>query len=309
MTSPHPSSPPPGATGPGDEEHGRTQGEEGTSAPAERTHAASCILWKLYLSHTLSTWNARTFEFGAVLFLAAIFPGTLFYASCYALFRSLAAFVLASQVGAVVDTRERLWVVRQSIVWQRCAVACSCLVLLVLLDLTEQRLATVLCFAVCTLLACMEKLAFVGNTVAVERDWLVVVADSLELPREDLNSAMRRIDLICKLMAPTCISLVDGYSTRAAVWVVFGQNASSVVFVSDVHAHPWANGRLMVKGILRDCSSIQSGTRARARQDRQAGVGALAHGARRVRNVADASAISAADIPLRYRERVERLCI
>jgi iron-regulated transporter 1 len=68
--------------------------------------------------------------------------------------------------------------------------------------------------------------------VAVERDWAVVVAESLQMPREELNSVMRRIDLICKLVAPLCISLVDGYSTEVAVWVVFGQNAASIGFVS-----------------------------------------------------------------------------
>lgn len=60
--------------------------------PAERQQAQNksprALLYRLYISHTLSTWNARTFEFGAVIFLAAIFPGTLFFASCYALFRS-----------------------------------------------------------------------------------------------------------------------------------------------------------------------------------------------------------------------------
>ncbi|KAF2246749.1 hypothetical protein BU26DRAFT_521181 [Trematosphaeria pertusa] len=188
------------------------------------------ILWRLYLSHTLSTWNARTFEFGAVIFLAAIFPGTLFYASCYALFRSAAAALLSSWIGGVVDRKERLYVVRMSIVYQRYAVAASCLVLLVLLRGPESVLVTIGWFIICVLLACIEKLAFVGNTVAVERDWVIVVSDSLGLPREELNSTMRRIDLVCKLVAPLCISLVDGYSTRAALWVVFGQNALSVIF-------------------------------------------------------------------------------
>lgn len=213
------------------------------------------ILWRLYLSHTLSTWNARTFEFGAVIFLAAIFPGTLFYASCYALFRSAAAALLSSWIGGVVDRKERLYVVRMSIVYQRYAVAASCLVLLVLLRGPESVLVTIGWFIICVLLACIEKLAFVGNTVAVERDWVIVVSDSLGLPREELNSTMRRIDLVCKLVAPLCISLVDGYSTRAALWVVFGQNALSVIFVSPLW-RPSENHRLIIPGILRHCPGL-----------------------------------------------------
>ncbi|KAJ4366328.1 hypothetical protein N0V83_007964 [Neocucurbitaria cava] len=84
-------------------------------------------------------------------------------------------------------------------------------------------------FAASVVLACFEKLAFVANTVSVERDWIIVISDSLHVDRQELNSAMRRIDLACKLIAPVGIGLIDGYSTRIAILVVFGQNAISVL--------------------------------------------------------------------------------
>ena len=192
--------------------------------------APRALLYRLYISHTLSTWNARTFEFGAVIFLAAIFPGTLFFASCYALFRSAAAAALGSWIGSLVDSKNRLYVVRQSIVWQRISVALSCLILAMLLAGNPQNgLIVYGLFATIVALAGIEKLAFVANTVAVERDWIIVVSDSLGVERQELNSAMRRIDLICKLIAPLGIGLLDGYSTKIAIWVVFGQNAISVL--------------------------------------------------------------------------------
>ena len=40
---------------------------------------------------------------------------------------------------------------------------------------------------------------------------------------------MRRIDLFCKLLGPVFISLLDGLSTRIAIWTVFGLNAVSVL--------------------------------------------------------------------------------
>jgi len=194
------------------------------------TKSPKALLYRLYVSHTLSTWNARTFEFGAVIFLAAIFPGTLFFASCYALFRSAAAAALGSSIGSFIDSKNRLHVVRQSIVWQRLSVALSCLVLAVLLAGNVQNAFVLYAlFATVTALAGVEKLAFVANTVAVERDWIIVVSDSLGVERQELNSAMRRIDLVCKLVAPLGIGLLDGYSTRLAIWVVFGQNAISVL--------------------------------------------------------------------------------
>ncbi|KAF2794147.1 hypothetical protein K505DRAFT_324959 [Melanomma pulvis-pyrius CBS 109.77] len=202
--------------------------------PIQESHAdipsARSVLWKLYFSHTLSTWNARTFEFGAVIFLATIFPGTLFYTSLYALCRSAAAAILSSWVGGVVDRTHRLTLVRHSIIWARCSVAISCLLLLALLQGGTSVLVTLACFAASIVLACIEKLAFIGNTISVERDWLIVVADSLSLERQDLNSSMRRIDLVCKLIAPLGISLVDAYSTKLAIWVVLCQNLISAMF-------------------------------------------------------------------------------
>jgi iron-regulated transporter 1 len=55
------------------------------------------------------------FEFGAVLFLASIYPGTLLYASIYALIRSLSVILLSSWLGSVVDRSNRLKAIRQSI--------------------------------------------------------------------------------------------------------------------------------------------------------------------------------------------------
>lgn len=55
------------------------------------------------------------FEFGAVLFLASIFPDTLLYASVYALCRSFSVVVLSAWLGEVVDRSDRLWAIQLSI--------------------------------------------------------------------------------------------------------------------------------------------------------------------------------------------------
>ncbi|BCR88752.1 putative iron-regulated transporter [Aspergillus chevalieri] len=197
---------------------------------SESPRSSKRVLVRLYISHFLSTWNSRMFEFGAVLFLASIFKGTLLYASVYALVRSLAAVVCSSWLGSVVDRASRLGAVRQSIVWQRVPVAASCACFVVLLDtVTTPTIVSHGLFVGVALLACVEKLAAMANTVSVERDWAVVISDSLEVSRQDLNAYMRRIDLFCKLLAPVFISLLDGLSTKAAIWTVFGMNAVSVV--------------------------------------------------------------------------------
>jgi iron-regulated transporter 1 len=70
---------------------------------------------RLYVSHFLSTWNSRVFEFGAVLYLASIFPKTLLPLSVYALARGASAIVFSPAVGRYIDTANRLRVVRLSI--------------------------------------------------------------------------------------------------------------------------------------------------------------------------------------------------
>lgn len=70
---------------------------------------------RLYVSHFLSTCNSRVFEFGSVLYLAAIFPGTLLPMSVYAMARGASAILLSSLVGQYIDRGNRLKVVRLSI--------------------------------------------------------------------------------------------------------------------------------------------------------------------------------------------------
>ena len=84
--------------------------DEVESAQVSRTYNR-----QLYVSHFLSTWNVRGFEFGAVLFLATIFPGTLLPMSVYALIRAASAILLSPVVGHCIDSGGRLQVIRASI--------------------------------------------------------------------------------------------------------------------------------------------------------------------------------------------------
>ena len=76
---------------------------------------SSGIKRRLFMSHFLSTWNSRVFEFAAILFIAKIYPGTLLPASVYALVRAGSAVCLASAVGRYIDRTNRLQVARVSI--------------------------------------------------------------------------------------------------------------------------------------------------------------------------------------------------
>lgn len=184
----------------------------------------------LYISHFISTWNSRGFEFGAVLFLATIYPGTLQPLSIYALVRALAAIVLAPAVGKFIDRENRLKVVRLSIVGQRLAVALSCVIFLALLRYRSSmpEPVNIILFASTVALACVEKLSATMNTISVERDWAVVIAGDDDGLLRRINSQMRRIDLFCKLVSPLLIALLDGFSSFIAIVATLAVNGTSV---------------------------------------------------------------------------------
>jgi solute carrier family 40 (iron-regulated transporter), member 1 len=193
------------------------------------SNALSATAGRLYVSHFLSTWNSRVFEFGAVLYLATMFPHTLLPMSVYALCRGMAAVIFAPAVGRYIDTGERLHVVRASIVLQRIAVAVSCAILwLMAVGFADHPPLKATLLGMLSMIACVEKLASMMNLLAVERDWVVVVAGQSEHALRELNSQMRRIDLICKLVGPFIISIIDSYSTRFAIVVNLGMNLFSL---------------------------------------------------------------------------------
>ncbi|ETS74302.1 hypothetical protein PFICI_14168 [Pestalotiopsis fici W106-1] len=213
------------------------QGEHGDDDDDNDEQRLPCRLprsltLRLYTSHFLSTWNSRVFEFGAVLFLANIFPSTLLYMSVYALVRSASAILFAQSIGSWIDRGNRLTVVRVSIIGQRLAVAVSCAVLWLMERKAGSHTYSVMQgqFALVVLLACVEKLCSVMNLVSIERDWVVVMTEGNEVVRQDLNARMRRIDLLCKLLGPLVISSIAAASTIIAIWATLGMNIVSVLF-------------------------------------------------------------------------------
>lgn len=54
-----------------------------------------------------------------------------------------------------------------------------------------------------------------------------------------LNARMRRIDLFCKLAGPLLIALIDGASTKAAIFVALGINVMSLPIEYFAIAQVW----------------------------------------------------------------------
>ena len=90
--------------------------------------------------------------------------------------------------------------------------------------------------------------------MSMERDWVVVASSRAGEPYDltHMNAVMRRIDLICKLIAPILISIIiSATNTRIGVIVVGGMSASSWAVEMLSARHVWKkNPRLQELKIL-----------------------------------------------------------
>ncbi|BGP69235.1 hypothetical protein NBRC10513v2_002578 [Rhodotorula toruloides] len=211
----------------------RTSPDEG----ADTTQAVKVdnrALWSLLAQHLSSSWGARCYEFASYLFLIRLFPNTTLQPSIFGFFTTGAAILFAGSVGHLVDIYPRLRFVRGSIVAQKATVGASYAIFLACflrLEGGRHTSALIGLFVVLTLLSMLLNLATIGISVAVERDWVTVIArgDSNQLTR--LNTFLRRIDLLSKLLAPLFVSLLTtaaSYTFAAAFLLGFA--AGSMVF-------------------------------------------------------------------------------
>ncbi|KAG4432221.1 hypothetical protein IFR05_012302, partial [Cadophora sp. M221] len=204
--------------------------------------------YNLYTSHFLSTWNVRTYEFAAIIFTASAYPDTLIAAAVRGIVRTLASICFSSMVGRWVDQNpNRLQTLLSTISANRFTVISASILWFFIVtpntsspSLTPSNAETTGnpthyllkggVFTLILLFGILEALSASGNMLSMERDWVITAASPAGQAYDltHLNSVMRRIDLICKLIAPILISIiVSATSTRIGVLVVGAMSAAS----------------------------------------------------------------------------------
>lgn len=130
----------------------------------------------------------------------------------------------------MIDKLTRLKAVRISILTQKLSASISYALFLILfwafpnINISDAR-SMWLIFVAITANGCILKLATVGMNVCIERDWVMTIAGSNDRSLLRLNTIMRRIDLLCKLLAPLFVSLLTstiGYPLSAVVLLAIG---------------------------------------------------------------------------------------
>ncbi|KZT57707.1 polyketide synthase [Calocera cornea HHB12733] len=230
------------------EEHTRS-GEASTAggeAPdaGEQESAVPVVSWRSILllsaSHLSSSWSDRTLEFAVPLYLITLFPGTLLPSSLFGFLTTGASILLSNAVGNYVDHAPRLRAVRAFILTQKASNLAAYALLLVLFERLQGQAGRglgsagnagvrALFVGVC-LLGCILRLATVGMNVAIERDWVTTITTGSPASLTRLNAFLRRIDLLCKLLAPLFVSFLTLKSYQLSIMVLMAVSFVTMFF-------------------------------------------------------------------------------
>lgn len=163
----------------------------------------------VYISHFLSAWGDRMWQFGIGLFLVELAPDSLQLVAIYGFASGVATLLLSTALGDWVDKTPRLKAARVSLVAQNiCVALCAVVVFVVYTYLDEIReewadeMLLKLCFGVIILLGIFADLGSVASTIVIERDWVVELCQHDTNLLSTMTSTLRSIDLTTKLVAP-----------------------------------------------------------------------------------------------------------
>lgn len=169
------------------------------------------------ISHGLSAWGDRMWAFAVGIFLMLLTPNDLRLTAIYGLSVSLSVVVFGTLVGDWVDATPRLKATRLTLIIQNVAVvACSGVLLLILATGISKALFPFLEFLL-ILLAIIARLSSLGTTIAIERDWVVVIAKEDEALMAGTNAKLRRIDLTCNILAPVLTGVIIKVSSVVGI--------------------------------------------------------------------------------------------
>lgn len=189
----------------------------------------------IYLNYFLSSWGDRMWHFAVALYLVHLADQSLRLAAIFGFSSAGAVLILGGIIGNWVDNNGRLKVVRISLFLQNMLVALCAVIICLVLFYEDQVVAMwnsgILwaAEAAIVVIAVLAQLASVAYKIAIEKDWIVVVAAKDPSKLANLNATSRSIDLSCKLLAPTATGLImAATSLKFSAMVIAGWNIVSV---------------------------------------------------------------------------------
>ncbi|KAF8041964.1 hypothetical protein BT93_A0534 [Corymbia citriodora subsp. variegata] len=196
-------------------------GSQETVAPPSRL-----LLRYLYIGHFLARWGARMWEFSVALYFISLWPSSLLFAAIYGTVESASSALFGGVVGKWVDTSTYTKVLRIWLLTQNFSFLIAGGMVLVLLFHSNLKSTNFMAFISLVILICFSGavgvLSALAGSIMIEREWVVVISEGH--PPETLtqmNSVIRRIDLICKLFAPVASGFFVSFASLKASAVAF----------------------------------------------------------------------------------------
>lgn len=178
---------------------------------------------RLYISHFLTSWTDRVFDFACFLLIADIFKTSLLLASIYGFATTSSAILFGSSIGRLADATSRLTFVRITMLVQKGAIVTSCTLFYLILKFNYYPQFLYPGIVLC---GCLLKLAFIANNIAIEKDWIMVIAEG---DTQAMLTVMKRIDLFCKTMAPVMIGSLMTFGPSVGVIIIAMWNTLSLM--------------------------------------------------------------------------------
>ncbi|XP_072535200.1 ferroportin [Salminus brasiliensis] len=168
----------------------------------------------IYVSGALSMWGDRMWHFAISVFLIELYGRNLLLTAIFGLVVAGSVLLLGALIGDWVDRNPRNKVAHASLFIQNISVTvCSIVLMLVFsykkwIEQIWDGWLTVVCYTVVIVLADVANLASTALTIAIQRDWIVVITGYNRGHLAGMNATMRRIDQVTNILAPLAVGQV-----------------------------------------------------------------------------------------------------
>lgn len=207
-------------------EPGEMWGDDGEAEAGKRSRAKIY----LYMSHTLSMWGERAWEFAVGLAILKM-THNLRLVSVYGLVSALGKMFLSASMGAFVDRNRRLKSVTSFYLLQNLSLFCAALSTWMLLRMSGKNVAIdsnvwgILLAVSMVIWGMMSSLGQVGSTLVVEKKWTKEICGDDQNSLASMNSIFRTIDLTCLVLAPILSGFLMTYvDTKVAIMEIAAFN-------------------------------------------------------------------------------------
>lgn len=215
-----------------------TQTDVGTEK--KKRVCGRCTKWMgtpsfyLIINFLLSQWGDWMWQFSVGVYLSELSDRHLRLAAIFGFIGGGCVLLFGGIIGDWVDRNGRLKVVRISLFIQNTAVALSALGVCVAIKVKQNggEVNPHIKYSLEAWVVCMAVVAQLGSVaykIAIEKDWIVVIAHGNTSALTNLNAITRSLDLACKIVSPMTVGyIMTSASTFVSAVVLAVWNVASV---------------------------------------------------------------------------------